>query len=130
MQNTSIIGGSALPACSPDGPQRTLGPCVLTSYIHPGDGPSATSVRRQLWEVSLLSIMDSSIMGTGASFCPSINKRAMSSILCGKEEGDGGRGCTRVDDGECCYLYLLTYYLYKNGTMFLQAEPMVLRKLN
>lgn len=60
----------------------------------------------------------------------SINKRAMSSILGGKEEGDGGRGCTRIDNGECCYLYLLTYYLYKNGKMFLQAEPMVLRKLN
>ena len=87
--------GSVRPACSSDGPQRTPGPCVLTSYIHPGDGPSATSVRRQLWEVSLLSIIDSCIMGTGASFHPSIDKIAMSSFLGDKEEGDGGRGCTQ-----------------------------------
>ena len=44
------------------------------------------------------------------------------------KEGVGEGGGAR--NGECCYLYLLTYYLYKNGKMFLQAEPMVLWKLN
>lgn len=121
--------GSALTACSSDGPQRTPGPCVLLIST-PGDGPSATSMKRQNWEVSLLSIMDSCIMGTGASFCASMYKIAMNSILGDKQEDDGGRGCRPIDKGECCYLYLFTYYLYKNGKMFLQAEPMVLRKLN
>ena len=101
---------------------------LLTST--PGDGPSATSMKRQNWEVSLLSIMDSCTMVTGASFCASMYKITMSSILGDKPEDDGGRGCMRIDNGECCYLYLFTYYLYKNGKMFLQAEPMALQKLN
>lgn len=129
-ENISIIWGQP---CQPVLQMVPRGPQALVSLLPtstPGDGPSATSMKRQHWEVSLLSIMDSCIMGSGASFRASVYKIVMSSILGDKQEDDRGRGCMRIDNGECCYLYLFTYYLYKNGKMFLQAEPMVLRKLN